>query len=307
MNSQNNKCKHFLTQDYEQLSTYFDPVYQALWCIMKPPKPVFTLTLLQNIRSAQDRVAELCNSKKEYSPKYIIWLSDNPNCFSLGLDIHYILQLIAQEERENLSKYLDFCMDVFYINLLRLDIKPSITISLIRGKAYGAGLEAAISNDVVFVEEGTKCCFPEIRYNLLPSVGTLKMLMRKIPHSELKDSIFKGKQLSIDLLRKEGLIEKIVPASEVNQVIHNYLKRIHPRHRIFSYLYREKSKALMLSPKELLEFKQLWLDAALSLDYNDIKKLKRLATGLDNFASKPKMDCNTNSDTILPLVQDGNF
>jgi DSF synthase len=266
-----------LTQKYEQVETHFDARYHALWCTLKSSSsPFFTLELLNNIRAAQDAIAELCH-KENCVPKYIIWKADNPKIFSLGLDIGHISRLITAKDVSGLDNYLQLCIDVFYINLMKLDIKPMVTISLIRGKTYGGGLEAALSSDVIFAEEGAECCFPEMRYNLLPSLGTLAMLMRRFNNNELISHLFEGKQLPLEVLNRTGVIEKVVPHSHGQEAIYEYIKSMHHKHRVYSYFFCEKSKSTMISYNELEEFKKSWLDAALHLSDKDIKRLNKLA------------------------------
>lgn len=268
---------HILTKKYQQLETYYDLKYNALWCVFDPqPAPVFTLTLLQNIRTIQDLIATVYFENPNHAPKYIIWLSSNPQVFSLGIDLDYVSQLIICKDSRLLNEYLQLCMDVFYINLMKLDIRPAITISLVRGKAYGGGFEAALTCDVIFAESGANCCFPEIHYNLLPSLGTISMLMRRFNDFEIEELIFEGKHLSLEALHKMSLITKIAPVEKGIEYIHKFIQTIHPKHRAFSYLYSEKSKSIIVSNQELSEFKRLWLDAALNLRGIDIRRLVRL-------------------------------
>lgn len=273
------KKSHIWSREFGQLQTHYDNETHALWCILKPrPVPVLTLTLLNNIRAAQDMIAEACHTQKQSAPKYIIWLSDNATIFNLGLDLNYLSQLILNRDRKGLATYLQLCIDVSYINLLKLDIKSTITISLIRGKAYGGGLEAALLSDVVFAEKGARCCFPEARYNLLPSVGSITMLMRKFNHSDFTNHFFHGGCIALTELMKMKAIENIVNENCGIQEIQNYIKEIQPKHRVYSYLYTEKSKSIILSHHEIEEFTNMWLDVAMNMSNHDINKLKRLAS-----------------------------
>jgi DSF synthase len=266
-----------LSQQYEQFETHFEPKYQALWCVFKPESvPVFTTTLLKNIRSAQDAIASIYHTEK-YAPQFIIWTSRNPNYFSLGLDVAHIVQLIQEHDQIGLNDYLQLCIDVFYINLMKLDIKPTITISLLRGRAYGGGFEAALSSDIIFAEAGAKCGFPEARYNLLPSLGTLSMLMRRLNNFQVVTHLFEGKNLPLEKLHEIGLIEEIVPQGQGTKAIYEFINRIRANHRVYAHLYTERSKSIMISYDELDEFRKLWLDTALNLSSKYLRKLHKLS------------------------------
>lgn len=271
------KSFHIWTKKLEQLSTYYDTNYEALWCVLKPqPVPAFTTTLLNNIRTIQDMIAEHCYSQKASGPKYIIWVSERPEVFNLGIDLDHVVELIVNKDKKNLDNYIQLCIDVFYINLLKLDIKPTISISLIRGKAFGGGLEAALTSDIIFAEEGSRCCFPEARYNLLPTLGFLTMLLRQVSNSHFISHFLEGGCIPLKDLEELKLIEKIVPTGHGIETIQNFIRHNHKKHRVYSYLYTEKAKSVIVSPKEISEFKRMWLDTALNLSQNDIKKLKRL-------------------------------
>lgn len=275
---ENGKVFHRWTKQFEQLDTYYDTINEALWCVLKPaPVPVFTPILLNNIRSAQDMVAEGCYNHKENSPKYIIWMSQRSDTFSLGIDLDYVSKLVINKDEKKLESYLQLCIDVFYINLLKLDIKPIISISLIRGKTYGVGLEAALTSDIVIAEEGTRCCFPEVRYNLLPSLGFITMLMRQYNNAGMLPHFFKGCCIPLNHLIDIQLIENIVPINQGIPTIQNFIENTRKKHRVYSYLYTEKAKSILRSSNEIEEFKNMWLDVALNLNQNDIKKLKRLS------------------------------
>jgi DSF synthase len=267
-----------LTMQYEQLKTYYDPIYRALWCtLLSTPAPVFTPTLLSNIRSLQDNIAKYCFENPNQKPKYLIWLSDSNKVFSLGLDLHFIHGLIETTDEKGLQDYIQTCIDVFYINLMKLDISPLLTFSLIRGKAYGGGFEAALSSDIIVTEKNARCCFPEIRYHLLPSFGTLKMLLRRYPPASIHPLLFEGKNLQLSELHERGFIETIVEAGQGEQHIKEKLRHINDRHALYSTLYEAKIRNTLITYQELDDFKRMWVDAALHLKSDDLKRLGRLA------------------------------
>jgi DSF synthase len=272
------KSRHVLTRDYQQLKTYFDPSYQVLWCVMQTkPAPVFTPALLKDIRAIQDTIAELKYAHPEQSPKYIIWQSANEQVFSLGLDLGHISKLIKERNGIALDNYIQSCIDVFYINLMKLDIYPLVTISLIRGKAYGGGLEAALSSDIIFAEQGAKCCFPEINYNLLPALGTLNILMKKLSSADIKRLIFEGEHISPATLAEMGLIDTVVEKGTGQMTIVNYIKKIDAKHRAFASLYKTKLQNTCINYDDLIKAKQDWLDVVMHLQANDLRRLERLA------------------------------
>lgn len=264
-----------LTFNYEQLKTKFDPIYRAVWCTLK--SPAFTITLLKNIRSLQDEIAKFTFENPNNLPKYIIWESENPNIFSLGLDLGLIFNLILEKDEKGLERYLQACIDVFYINLMKLDISPLITISYLRGKVLGGGFEAALSSDIIVAESNVRCCFPEVRYNLLPSLGTLKMLLRRFSPNIIEPLLFEGKLINSEQLVQFGFIEKVIEVDEGRGFIQQKIEQIHPKHELMANLYKTKTLNTAITYDELDEFKRMWINAALHLNENNLKRLGRLA------------------------------
>lgn len=272
-------ASHPLKLDLEQLYTEYDPTYRALWCTLKSnPIPAFTPTLLQNIRCMQDTIAQYCFEMPKHKPHYLIWMSDNSSVFSLGLDLTHIHDLIIRKDEENLDQYLQTCIDVLYINLMKLDISPLITITLLRGKAYGGGFEAALSSDIVIAEKNTLCSFPEIRYNLLPSLGTLNMLLRRYSPSIIDPLIFEGKHINTDQLSKMGLAHEVISEGTGEEFILKKLQQINSRHSLYASIYKTKNAITNVTFNELETFRKEWVQTALSLKPQHLQRICRFAT-----------------------------
>lgn len=273
--------RQVLNFEYEELHTKYDPIYRAIWCSFRSQSaPVFTTTLLQNIRAMQDEIAAYCFYNQGFLPKYLIWSSDHDHSFSLGLDLKYIYQLILDKNEGALDSYLQLCMDVLYINLRKLDIPRLITISLIKGKTYGGGLEAALSCDIIVSEENARCCFPEVRYNLLPSLGTLKMLLRRYPLAVMQPFLFEGKRFDLNHLMKMGMIAAIAKCGEGIEMIKNKIKKINYQHTLISDLYNAKNNNLLITHDELNEFRKKWVETALTLNTEKLNRLHKFVKAL---------------------------
>lgn len=290
---EDNTGNQLLTYNFEHIETHYDPIYRALWCTLKSTlSPTFTLSLLMNIRTIQNKIAEHCYENKNGVVKYIIWQSDNSNIFNLGLDLPYVYKLITEKNEKRLDNYLQLCIDVFYINLMKLDISPLITISLIRGKAYGGGFEAALSSDIIVAERNARCSFPEIRYNILPSLCTLNMLLRRFAPSAIESLLFQGKSINADDLLQLQLIDKITDSGSGKIFLQEKIKQIHSRHSAVADLYMAKTLATKVTYDELDKFKQMWINTALRLNSDSIKRLGRLAGAQERFTDKLRKSSN---------------
>lgn len=274
---------HYLDLKFTNIDTVFDTHYSALWCTLKSSKtPFLSISLLNDIRTLQDTVAQHCSEQPKLKPKFIIWQSDLPDIFNLGLDLDHIYQLILDKNEKGLEHYIQLCIDAYYINLIRLDIQPLITISLVRGKAYGGGLDAALASDIVIAEENSKCRFPEISFHLLPSIGTLAMMLRQYPINVVEELIFEGKNLNLDKLKQMNLIHSTIEDGTGINYIQSKLKHLHKRHNIYATMYKSKKNSIAVNHQELAEFRDMWIQTALAFKPDNLRKLERYVTAQKN-------------------------
>lgn len=273
------KQQHQLTRHYTCVDTVYNTEFRALWCTFRSAKnPVFSLEFLKNIRDMQDNVAQFSHDYPAKKPLYLIWASDNPHIFSLGLDLKYVHDLISKKDEIGLYKYLELCIDILYINIMKFDIKPLITISLIKGKTFGGGFEAALTSDVIIASENIRCGFPGIRYNLLPSIGLMNVLMQRYPKNIIEPLLLGNKAwLNSKELLQCGIVEKIVKDTDGHQAVHEKIRDLHEKHDIYAAIYHAKALSMQVKQQDLEEFKNLWVRSALNFKPDDLYKLGRIA------------------------------
>jgi cyclohexa-1,5-dienecarbonyl-CoA hydratase len=90
----------------------------------------------------------------------IVVISGSEQSFSSGLDI-------AEHTDENVYQLLE----AFHQIIRRLMELESVSISVVKGMALGAGCELAASCDFCFAAEGSKLGQPELKAGLFPSVA----------------------------------------------------------------------------------------------------------------------------------------
>lgn len=272
------EVQQILTSTLNSIEMRYVPAQRAIWCTLRARQtPTLTIEMLKDIRSVQDSIAKYCFKNPAIQPKYLIWQSDSNKIFNLGLDLHYLHTLITERDRDKLEEYLQLCIDVLYINLLKLDIKPLITISLIKGKAYGGGFEAAISSDIIIAESNARFCFPEIRRHMLPSLGTLNMLLRRFPPHTIQPLVFKGACLNAHSMHQAGVIEAVVEPGMGIHYVREKINQLDNRHEIYAELYDLTIRNIVVTHAELDKFKKAWLDSILHLGERELRMLKRLA------------------------------
>ena len=193
-----------LAQFYDQLVTEFNEDTGVMWCYMNPyPRPCFTSQLLEDLngflQAVRNKVSSEIREKGSSSIKYIVFGSYKPGIFSLGGDLAFFTECIADEDRDKLSDYMRLSIDVMYSIYTNMDV-PITTISLIRGNALGAGFEGALSCDYVVVEESVQMGFPEVLFNMFPGMGAYSFLARRIDPVRVERMILSGRIFSANEL-----------------------------------------------------------------------------------------------------------
>jgi len=90
-------------------------------------------------------------------------------------------------------------------------------VAAITGYALGGGLELALCADFRVAGEGAKLGQPEILLGLIPGAGGTQRLPRLIGPARAKDIVFTGRFVGAAEALAIGLVDKVVPDSDVYQ------------------------------------------------------------------------------------------
>jgi enoyl-CoA hydratase/carnithine racemase len=103
--------------------------------------------------------------------------------------------------------------------LVRLNLRiaqwPGPTVGIVHGYANGAALGLLQHMDVVLAAHGTRCSFPEITYNLPPSL-VASYLGRKIGEKATRYLVMTGHEVDAERAREMGLISVVVAADALD-------------------------------------------------------------------------------------------
>lgn len=92
---------------------------------------------------------------------------------------------------------------------------PRPVIAAIRGFALGGGLELALSCDLRVASESARLGQPEVLLGIIPGAGATQRLPRLVGPARAKELIWSGRQMRADEALAIGLVERVVPAAEV--------------------------------------------------------------------------------------------
>lgn len=122
--------------------------------------------------------------------------------FSTGYD----LRALASLDRQGFYRLAELGQAVCSL----LDSSSKITMAALTGYTLGPGLEIALACDFRIAADTAVLGFPEIRFGLLPSFGTMHRLPSLIGHSKSKKLLLGGSTIHTEDAHRLGLIDEVV-------------------------------------------------------------------------------------------------
>jgi enoyl-CoA hydratase/carnithine racemase len=92
---------------------------------------------------------------------------------------------------------------------------PKPTVAAITGYALGGGCEVALACDFRVAADDARLGQPEILLGIIPGAGGTQRLARLVGPARAKDIVFSGRFVGAEEALRIGLVDEVVPASEV--------------------------------------------------------------------------------------------
>lgn len=272
-------------QRYSDLEIALTEEDRAFWCFMKPQeRPSFTRQLLADLGSMQQLVKELLRAG--IPPfDYFILGSRSHGIFNLGGDLTLFAEKIRMQDREGLRRYAHACIIAGYANHCGYD-NGIVTIALLQGDTLGGGFESALSCDILIAERQVKFGLPEVLFNLYPGMGAYSYLSRRVGTLKAEEIILGGRTYTADEMLALGGIDMVVEPGEGEQAVREYIAGNRSRRLALSAVYKVRRRVNPVSLQELLDVTDLWVDTALRLSEQDLRRMSRIAAAQDRRRSR---------------------
>ncbi len=163
----------------------------------------------------------------------------------------------------------------------KIEDLPIPVIAAVNGYALGGGCELALACDLRLAAESARLGQPEIDLGIIPGAGGTQRLPRLVGPSKAKDLIFTGRHISAQEAQTMGLVDKVVPDSELmNEAIKLAETLATKAPTAMRYAKMAINKGLQMNIKDALQ-----LEIALFAMCFDTEDQKRL---VNEFLSKRK-------------------
>ena len=173
----------------------------ALITMRRPPVNAVNYAFIDAIHGAWRR------ADKDPGVRAIVLTSALGKAFSAGMD----LDMIAGKGGAGLRAFLE----KFYLETLDIQYRlTKPTIAAVNGRARGAGVTLAITQDVIVANEDTDFGYPEIDLGLIPAIHFVH-LPRTVGRHQAFEYLFTGAPIPARKAETMGLINHAVPKDQV--------------------------------------------------------------------------------------------
>lgn len=174
----------------------------------RPPVNVLDLFLLREL----GKVLELVGGEAEID--FVVLRGSGGRAFSAGVDI-------KDHTREKVPEMLEAVHEV----VRRLFTISKITIAEVQGVCLGGALELVCSCDLVLAAEESSFATPEINVGCYPPVA-LARFPSIMGYHRAVEMILTGRRMSAREAQELGLVNRVVPAEELNQAVESLLDEL---------------------------------------------------------------------------------
>jgi len=184
------------------------------WIIINRPQVMNAL----DIESRKEMLAALQDAESDETVRAVILTGAGDKAFSAGADLRIFRDMNAIEAR----RYVKLAKQV--ARTIETLSKP--VIAVVKGYAFGGGLELVLSCDLVIATEDARFGQTEINVGLIPGVGGTQRLPRAIGIRKAKELIYTGQVIDAQEAYRLGLVNKVVPKEKLDEALNEVLTQI---------------------------------------------------------------------------------
>jgi enoyl-CoA hydratase len=150
----------------------------------------------------------------------VIVVTGEGDTFAAGADIDEFEQTFSD------PKVADQVAEITYESQKRLARSMKPTIAKVRGACIGGGCGIAICCDFRFADETAKFAITPAKLGIVYSVAETKRLVDTVGAARAKDILYTGRILDAAEALSIGLVDKFVPAAQLDDVVQAYANQI---------------------------------------------------------------------------------
>lgn len=271
-----------LAHNYGQVFCRFDATQQTLWSYLHQPEriPCINHELLLNLHAHHEDIQRSggyvqLESEEVLPIRYSVFASATPGYFNMGGDLQKMATAIRNKDRAQLQAYAKLSIDVVAQRAFRFNLDHVTKISLLQGEVLGAGIEAAMTSDVLIAERQSVFCFPELFFNMIPGMGAYSFIARKAGMAVADKMILGCERFTAEQCLEMGLIDIVVDEGQGEQAVKDFIQKNSKQAEGFLSAQKAKARVNPLTYSELEDIVNVWVENALRLTERDLKVMDR--------------------------------
>lgn len=213
------------------------------------------------------------NELKDGETRVIVITGAGEKAFVAGADIRAMSQMDTKQAKafSQLGRRLTNLIENY----------PRPVIAAINGYALGGGCEITLACDIRIASDKAKLGQPEINVGVMCGWGATQRLAQLIGKGRAKELLFSGDIIDAVSAEKMGLVNKVVPSSELLNTVRELAKK----------LAAKSSLALSLTKKAINKSSEVLLKESLDFEtefFAECFTTEDQKEGMDAFLNKRK-------------------
>jgi len=268
---------HYEHSDSKQITSSYSKTTKCLWLTMaSQQRACFNLDMLLDLNTCFH-----LNQQKHPNTKAIVLASANPEVFSYGGDLNYVRSLIFKYDRDSLFNYIKLNLDVIFKFASHFQ---QLRIAQVTGVALNGGFEVALASDIIIAERQATFGFPESDLSLFPCLGSFYYLSRRVGSARAHQIMSSSTIYTAEELAILGVVDIVVDKGCSTDAVINCINH-HQKHSITNNSLKQIANRINQAPySKLLESCHDWVDNAMALSGNELRKLERIVKLQDKTA-----------------------
>jgi enoyl-CoA hydratase len=160
-----------------------------------------------NIKTIEELWAAFREFGDDPEVRTVIFTGAGEKAFIAGADISEFIHLDAEKGREYSRRGHELTT--------MIENFPKPVIAAINGYALGGGTEFALACHIRLASENAKLGQPEVRLGIIPGYGGSQRLARLVGKGKAMEMILSGRIIEAAEASEIGLVNKVVPATEL--------------------------------------------------------------------------------------------
>ncbi len=234
----------------------------AVITLNREPLNVLNIAMMKEINQALDGL-------KNEKIKLLLFKAAG-RAFSAGVDVG-----------EHLGDQVEEMIEVFHGIFRRMDALPAVSVASVQGAALGGGCELALYCDLVIASEKAKFGQPEIQVGVFPPIAAL-IFPRLTARKKALELVLSGETIKAQEALSLGLINKVVPADQLEEELQKFLEKFLPLSGLVLALTKKAFLAGLMDPAEQ------GLQAIEKIYLKELMKTRDAEEGLRAFLDKRK-------------------